>query len=546
ELGLTTEVLMHLATLKRSFADIAGVRAPNYTIFGEQGLPALALDVFSADLEEINYLNEDEIVARYDRTWDAEHVLMDLKDRPLLPEEEGFLRLFVNQSLVSQMDQTVKRRASVAGPGQCCLDQQNTRRASVRENGTGMRRASAADAPNLLFPFELAKVQKVILCFLAALRKYGGVFQQYSVDDKGQTLLAAFGLPPFAHVNNSDQCVQSMRFFVGELRDIVGAADVAISVATGELLFTAIGNECRGEAGLLASVAKKTHCLFIMDEDTHEHVKLHNVTEDLGFVEVKGRADKLHIFGLQNMEKSETVSVFGYKEERALIKAKFDEWRNAATKSVILIEAASGLGKSCLANDLIDEAGKYAIPICLSQGTEMEHRHANEKVASPPPNVYTKRVHRVLTKAGLNVEFAPLLVTIMPSLMFVDSETTMNLDASARMNLLKSAIVKIITVFVQSVSAVFIYDDSQWLDANTLEIIVLLSRFCPKMTIEVVVEKIGTTLKVDDNHQLTFVDPNVNPDDLLGDLSSAVLFQYDRLDPTFQSILKAASILGQV
>ncbi|KAJ3192372.1 hypothetical protein HK101_006683 [Irineochytrium annulatum] len=273
ELGLTSDVLVQLGILLgRSTVITREVEVTNYTVFSEHALSTLAQNVFTADMQEINYMKEDEIVRRYNSKWDTRYVLPENHRQIFQREEEesAFIHLFVNQSV------------------------------------------------------------------------------------------------PFAHVNNADQCVQSMRFFVKDLRESIGVADIAISIATGELLFTAIGNSSRAEAGLLArlaSVAKKTHRLFLMDEETYEHVKLHNDTEDLGSVEVTGRTDKLHTFGLRQTDKSQVAAVFGYENERALIKSKFVNWQSMATRTVIVIEAGSGLGKSSLANFLMDEAVLVTIPV---------------------------------------------------------------------------------------------------------------------------------------------------------------------------------------
>ncbi|KAJ3193515.1 hypothetical protein HK101_004691, partial [Irineochytrium annulatum] len=106
-------------------------------------------------------------------------------------ETEDFLRLFIDPTMVRSLD--VKRAATL------------TRKATgealnVKRSATVTRTSAAEFRPvsivfiSLLFPFNLARVQSVILCFMKSLDLFGGVYQQYAVDDKGQTLLAVFGL----------------------------------------------------------------------------------------------------------------------------------------------------------------------------------------------------------------------------------------------------------------------------------------------------------------------------------------------------------------
>ncbi|KAJ3191261.1 hypothetical protein HK101_007927 [Irineochytrium annulatum] len=66
-----------------------------------------------------------------------------------------------------------------------------------------------------------------------------------------------------------------------------------------------------------------------------------------------------------------------------------------------------------------------------------------------------------------------------------------------------------------------------------------------QLTLEVLIAKIGSDLQISDDGKLEMAVAGASADDMLSDLSAAVLFQFDRLNPTFQQILKAASILGQ-
>ncbi|KAJ3189539.1 hypothetical protein HK101_008926, partial [Irineochytrium annulatum] len=67
------------------------------------------------------------------------------------------------------------------------------------------------------------------------------------------------------------------------------------------------------------------------------------------------------------------------------------------------------------------------------------------------------------------------------------SETplTENMDPQAKINHLKSIVIKIITAFILEVDAVFIFDDAQWYDSQTLEVLMTLSRTCPKIFFQI-------------------------------------------------------------
>ncbi|KAJ3177068.1 hypothetical protein HK101_010321 [Irineochytrium annulatum] len=166
-----------------------------------------------------------------------------------------------------------------------------------------------------------------------------------------------------------------MRLFTESLRvEFKETVDLAISVATGDLLFTTIGTDFRSEAALLGEVViiaarlmttAKARRVLVMDDVTYELVKLSNETMDLGIVKAKGRANGVHAYAiaLKSDDKPEVVEVhFGYERERAIIFQRFKEWRETRSRAVVLVEAASGFGKSSLANFLINEAIKAGVP----------------------------------------------------------------------------------------------------------------------------------------------------------------------------------------
>ncbi|KAJ3177069.1 hypothetical protein HK101_010322 [Irineochytrium annulatum] len=111
-----------------------------------------------------------------------------------------------------------------------------------------------------------------------------------------------------------------------------------------------------------------------MDDNTYEFVKFSNETTDLGIVKAKGRVNGVHAYGIAlTLDKTEEAAEinFGNERERAIISQRFMEWQECGRRVVVLVEAPSGLGKSSLANFLMDKARKACIPTCLTQGLKL-------------------------------------------------------------------------------------------------------------------------------------------------------------------------------
>ncbi|KAJ3269087.1 hypothetical protein HDU76_011324, partial [Blyttiomyces sp. JEL0837] len=81
---------------------------------------------------------------------------------------------------------------------------------------------------------------------------------------------------------------------------------------------------------------------------------------------------------------------------------------------------------------------------------------------------------------GEDSEMAPLLRLVLTNVKISESEKTSRLDQQAKGNLARSLILRIFKSFVSKHKFVFIFDDVQWLDELSLEIILSLIKFSTK------------------------------------------------------------------
>ncbi|KAJ3194818.1 hypothetical protein HK101_001820 [Irineochytrium annulatum] len=93
----------------------------------------------------------------------------------------------------------------------------------------------------------------------------------------------------------------------------------------------------------------------------------------------------------------------------------------------------------------------------------------------------TDALVKVMKKASADIELIPLLAAVLPGFVTAETERTAALDGSARDIQLKSIVSKIIAAFVESTAAIFIFDDIQWLDSSTLEVLIQISKLCPQV-----------------------------------------------------------------
>jgi class 3 adenylate cyclase len=100
--------------------------------------------------------------------------------------------------------------------------------------------------------FSPERANKIFSTFSRCVEENDGVVQQFSVDDKGQTILACFGLPPIVHENNAQFALKATLKFMEYMSSKKFKATYA--VASGDILFSELGNKLRKEASLLGDV----------------------------------------------------------------------------------------------------------------------------------------------------------------------------------------------------------------------------------------------------------------------------------------------------
>ncbi|KAJ3323424.1 hypothetical protein HDU76_013670 [Blyttiomyces sp. JEL0837] len=453
----------------------------------------------------------------------------------LLPAEETTMRMlskFINQSMTWKL-LAIKNVAGEKGEiknkeGSAWLNypqNHDTRRGtltSVKSTGLGVfnqwNNLIAGEFRTLSIVFvKLHKTfdprvsQLALSAFLTSLRKYEGVFQQYSVDDKGQTLMASE--PKYAVPAMLD-------FLIFASKN--GITPISIGIATGELLFAVIGNTSRCEVSLLGDTVNIAARLMgleleqdviLCDENTHLGADDLNAHMDLGLHKLKGKDDLRRIWKILPKAGESAIlneDFFGYQNERDQMLKLFNKWKVSHSKVNIFVEAASGLGKSKLGKMFANHALANEIPVCLTQGSELEqgtpyfglnfHSRTGGATRSHHPEA-----EDFLRYHNEDFEMAPLLGLILPELKAHENPKTAKLDQQTKGNLARSLILRIFKSFVSKQKFVFIFDDIQWLDELSLEIILSLVRFssqeCMVFLSRPVKESGSDTLKTIQSHR---------------------------------------------
>ncbi|KAJ3116678.1 hypothetical protein HDU96_009029 [Phlyctochytrium bullatum] len=378
----------------------------------------------------------------------------------------------------------------------------------------------------ILDGFEQHVAQEAVAAFIRSLDDFGGVFQQYSIDDKGQSLLGCFGLPPFTYENNSSRALNCALRFV----ETFTRCPAYCSVTTGTILFARLGNRSRSEASLLGDVVNYGSRLLGLATMEHRVVcdaKTASGAGDfvkgvLGSFRVKGSIEEKEVWFVDKAsaaikeEKGKGGITYGYQTEKRGILAALQSWMVTKNLKVIVVEGPSGFGKTTLLNYFqsqvvsLDAPSYYVAsmpkekqlvpfssikPIIFHLvtseisndrasgrssdhlstlspfGTRREGSLLNGRTA-----LQSKDLKAFLTHIGENPDLSPLLNTFFYTGDIFETDATRKMSPEARNSTLIALVANIITVLSWRRDLILIFDDLQWIDTLSLQILIALAQ----------------------------------------------------------------------
>ncbi|KAG0270681.1 hypothetical protein DFQ27_000031 [Actinomortierella ambigua] len=224
--------------------------------------------------------------------------------------------------------------------------------------------------------------------------EYEGFIQQFAVDDKGATLLCAFGLPyPRSHEREALFAAKSAwvirrRLLEAEIKDF------KISLATGIIFTSMIGNEFRRDPAIVGDTIVIAVRILKFDYAT-ESVVCDDATkvacssdhdglcefEDMGEEFVKGKAFPIRIWKLVHFGAKKQVrrardfmvdETVGYEPERERVAQFIKKWDAAPDHHTIVVTGPRGSGKSMFYQQICRVSDQSHYSICSAAGAEVE------------------------------------------------------------------------------------------------------------------------------------------------------------------------------
>ncbi|MEC9464385.1 MAG: adenylate/guanylate cyclase domain-containing protein, partial [Myxococcota bacterium] len=396
-----------------------------------------------------------------------------VKDRQIKPEAESSIRLYVPASVTSRID---------AGQG-----------AYIGE----LRQATImfCNLPDIRSRASVDKDQRIIEQVQQVIFKYEGAINKLSIDDKGVSVLAVWGLPPLVHENDPERAVRAA---LG-IQEVFGPKKVrcSIGVTTGQAFSGAIGGETRKEYTVIGDVVNLSARLMqnakggiLTDIATFNAAQQKVQFKALSEITVKGKSKPIKIFrpvgagGASVKITANKKFIVGRKKERSILSSELKGLELDTPSRVLVIQGEPGTGKSHLVHhtmQLAKEAGlksfigeassiETSTPYLAWRGLFIQLLGFNERGRRQSPK------DLVLKMLSTNPEYekrAPVLNEVL-NIRIPENDYSRRLGGKVRAERAQELLIHLLQILTQEERYIFVLEDAHWFDTASWELLMAL------------------------------------------------------------------------
>ncbi|WP_298814931.1 AAA family ATPase [Chloroflexus sp.] len=336
----------------------------------------------------------------------------------------------------------------------------------------------------------LAAAQAAMRAIQTCLYRYEGSINRLGTDNKGPTLLAAFGLPPFAHEDDALRGLQAAHEIVNTLADL--GFNCTIGVTSGQALCSSVGGQERREYTMMGSVvnraarlmqaARQQGCPILCDSETAAACRDYLSFSALPPLRLRGIAEPVNVFqplftsasghdqpALFVKPQSETL--IGRASEMALLRERL-EWLQRGQGSGLIITGEAGIGKSQLAQSFSDQARAQGAILLSGTARLIDRSPYNTLRAGLPGLLSDPRL------TGLADAVYEIAHELWPATLIGQPSPPVPGPTSAER--LRDALINLLIRVAERAPLVIVMEDIQWLDETTWSLLTeLLDRQAP-------------------------------------------------------------------
>ena len=344
---------------------------------------------------------------------------------------------------------------------------------------------------------DLARLHAAAVAAGEESQRLDGTLYQMLLDDKGCSLVLAFGLPGHSHDDDPARAADAAVAVCARLR-AAGIGGEA-GVATGTVFCGAYGSDLRRNYGIMGPTMNRAARLMqaadgriIVDETTRARGARWLGFDDLPPVRVKGIAEPLRVFAPRGRDAARSAArpaaagtLIGRVAESERIAARLDGLRERGEGGAFLVEAEAGMGKSTLLSRVVELARARDLRVLDGAGDSIERSTAFlglqpviRGVLGVAPGASVDEARR---SAGARLallpertaELAPLLNAVLP-LDLPDNALTSQMTGTIRAANLTDLLIALVEGAAAEGALLLALEDLHWMDDASLQ-------FCGRM-----------------------------------------------------------------
>lgn len=358
--------------------------------------------------------------------------------------------------------------------------------------------------PTVTYQTPLTEAQQVMAAVQQIVHSAEGSINHVSVYNDGATLMMAFGLPPLAHEDDAVRAVEAAQQVREVLRRM--ACPTLIGVVTGKAFCGSVGGADRCEYTILGDVVNLGARLMqaadearpiLCDSHTFASARAQFLFEAYPPIKVKGKAQPVAIHGPASgrlvarggprsisgpqaaAQGGHRPALVGRMRERVVLIGKLHELLRGRSATVV-VEGEAGLGKSRLADDLLDQAESMGVPRLIGAREAPDGAapyHAWTPVFRPifglddpslGPEVERDPWGRVLTVLKDLVPGAAARAPLLAAALALDAaetERTAAIAGKARAEMTRELLIAVLRGHLEDGPALLLIEDAHWVDA---------------------------------------------------------------------------------
>ncbi|HYO66955.1 MAG TPA: AAA family ATPase, partial [Archangium sp.] len=340
------------------------------------------------------------------------------------------------------------------------------------------------------------ELQRALSTLQSVLFRYGGSANQVVVDDKGVIMVAAFGLPPLSHEDDTARAVQTALDLRGALKAL--GVPYRLGLATGRVFCGTTGGATRREyvmvghtVNLAARLMQAAVDDVLCDATTLRLASSRLRFETLAPLKMKGITHPVPVYRPEQGGESTTAPaqgtrLVGRQDERTRLASAVRALTERGVGGTVLLEGEAGIGKSVLVGELLERARVAGLSTALGLGTAVEGSpvwHAWRSVFSRLlgleglPDEATRTAHLLVRLSAWPEQeaWAPLLNGVLP-VAVPENDSVRNMPAALRTATTRELLVQLLDDCARERPRLVVLDDAHWMDSASWELALAVQR----------------------------------------------------------------------